>query len=110
MRTGVYKVAGLQFCAVMMSLWLGLNAAAQAPRGLPDFTELYEKQAASVVSIETRQKVRRSGGINVPPGVDENDPFYDFFRRFGPRGGGQQRDRDIEVPGSGSGFIISADG
>ncbi|MEO7761917.1 MAG: Do family serine endopeptidase [Casimicrobiaceae bacterium] len=87
-------------------LWLGMNTAAQAQR-FPDFTELYEKQAASVVSIETKQKVRRSAA-NVPPGIDENDPFYDFFRRFGPRG--QQRDREIEVPGSGSGFIISADG
>ena len=80
------------------------SAQAQAQRGLPDFTDLYEKNAATVVSIETRQKVRRSGGggMVVPPGADENDPFFDFFRRFGPRGGqGQQRDRDIEIPGSG---------
>jgi serine protease Do len=83
------------------------GTGAKAVVGLPDFTDLYEKQAASVVSIETKQKVRRAG-TNVPPGIDENDPFYDFFRRFGPRG--QQRDRDIEVPGSGSGFIISNDG
>ena len=61
-----------------------------------------------MVSIETKQKVKRAGGFAVPPGIDENDPFYDFFRRFGPRG--QQRDRDIEIPGSGSGFIISGDG
>ncbi len=97
--------------ALLAALWLGMSATAQAQRsataGLPDFTELYEKQAASVVSIETKQKVRRAG-LNVPPGIDENDPFYDFFRRFGPRG--QQRDRDIEVPGAGSGFIISNDG
>ena len=89
------------------------EAQAQAQRGLPDFTDLYEKNAATVVSIETRQKVRRSGGgTQVPPGMDENDPFFDFFRRFGPRGGGggQQRDRDIEIPGSGSGFLISGDG
>ena len=86
-------------------------AHAQAQRGLPDFTDLYEKNAGTVVSIETRQKVRRSGGLIVPPGADENDPFFDFFRRFGPRGGqGPQRDRDIEIPGSGSGFIVSGDG
>jgi len=36
-----------------------MNAVAVAQRG-PDFTELYEKQAASVVSIETKQKVRRA--------------------------------------------------
>lgn len=99
---------GMLFSAIVATLWLGLAPAAQAQR-LPDFTELYEKQAATVVSIETRQKLKRgAGGFQVPPGVDENDPFYDFFRRFGPRG--QQRDRDIEVPGSGSGFVISSDG
>ena len=100
---------GMQGAALLAAAWLSVGAMAQAQRGLPDFTDLYERQAASVVSIETKQKVRR-GGFQAPPGVDENDPFYDFFRRFGPRGGGQQRERDIEVPGSGSGFIISNDG
>jgi serine protease Do len=98
---------GARWAALIAGLWLSASAQAQAPRGLPDFTDLYEKQAASVVSIETKQKVRRQA-FQLPPGVDENDPFSDLFRRFGPRG--QQRDRDIEVPGSGSGFIISNDG
>jgi len=98
---------GMQGAALLAAAWVSVGAMAQAQRGLPDFTDLYERQAASVVSIETKQKVRRAG-FQVPPGVDENDPFYDFFRRFGPRG--QQRERDIEVPGSGSGFIISNDG
>jgi serine protease Do len=57
----------------------------------------------------------------MPEGIDENDPFYEFFRRFfpprqspgpggqGPRGRGG--DGGGEVPrGVGSGFIISADG
>ena len=108
MKTTCDKSSGALVGAMVAAMWLGLVPAAQAQR-LPDFTELYEKQAATVVSIETRQKVKRgASGFAVPPGVDENDPFYDFFRRFGPRG--QQRDRDIEVPGSGSGFIISGDG
>jgi len=108
MRMQVDKSLGALMGAVFAALWLGLVPAAEAQR-LPDFTELYEKQAATVVSIETKQKIKRGAtGFAVPPGIDENDPFYDFFRRFGPRG--QQRDRDIEIPGSGSGFIISADG
>jgi serine protease Do len=98
---------GAALGVVVAAFWLGLAPVAQAQR-LPDFTELYEKQAPAVVSIETKQKVRQRGGFQVPPGMDENDPFYDFFRRFAPRG--QQRDRDIEVPGSGSGFIVSGDG
>ncbi|MEO8132525.1 MAG: DegQ family serine endoprotease [Betaproteobacteria bacterium] len=102
------KSLGVSLAVVISALWLGFIPAAQAQRGLPDFTELYEKQAAAVVSIETRQKIKQRSGFSVPPGMDENDPFYDFFRRFAPRG--QQRDRDIEVPGAGSGFIVSADG
>jgi serine protease Do len=107
MKMTVDKSLGALLGAVFAALWLGFVPAAEAQR-LPDFTELYEKQAATVVSIETRQKVKRGTGFSVPPGMDESDPFYDFFRRFGPRG--QQRDRDIEVPGSGSGFIIGSDG
>ena len=76
---------GMQGAALLAATWVSFAAIAQAQRGLPDFTDLYERQAASVVSIETKQKVRR-GGFQAPPGVDENDPFYDFFRRFGPRG------------------------
>src|SRR5438552_467717 len=108
MRTDMVKRVGAQSGAAVALFALAMSAGAQAQRGLPDFTELYERAAASVVSIDTKQKVRRAGGVTVPPGIDENDPFYDFFRRFGPRG--QQRDRDIEIPGSGSGFIISNDG
>ena len=107
MKTTVGKSLGVLLGAVFSALWLGLVPAAQAQR-LPDFTDLYEKQAATVVSIETKQKIKHPSGFTVPPGIDENDPLYDFFRRFGPRG--QQRDREIEVPGSGSGFIIGSDG
>ncbi|MBK8741756.1 MAG: Do family serine endopeptidase [Betaproteobacteria bacterium] len=108
MNMSVDKSPAALLGAAFAVLWLGLVPAANAQRSLPDFTELYEKQAATVVSIETKQKVKRGTGFAVPPGIDENDPFYDFFRRFGPRG--QQRDRDIEIPGSGSGFIFSGDG
>ena len=109
MRTDIVRRVGARYGAAIVLAGLALSASAQqGMRGLPDFTDLYERAAASVVSIETKQKVRRAGGAAVPPGIDENDPFYDFFRRFGPRG--QQRDRDIEVPGSGAGFIISNDG
>jgi serine protease Do len=56
------------------------------------------------------------------PDIDENDPFYDFFRRFmppqqpnprqpGPRRGETEPNQAPEVQrGVGSGFIISADG
>src|SRR5262245_3765136 len=74
--------------------------------GLPDFTELYEKQAPAVVSIDVTQKVKRSRF----PELSEDDPFYEFFRRFqqGPRRGPPQREFDQLAVGSG--FIISSDG
>ena len=74
---------------------------------LPDFTELYEKQSAAVVSIDVTQKIKRSRG----PELSEDDPFYEFFRRFGqiPRRGGPPG-RDFDQQSVGSGFIISADG
>jgi serine protease Do len=84
-------------------------AAQQAGRlaGLPDFTELYDKQGPAVVSIDVTQKIRRPRG----PELSEDDPFYEFFRRFGqiprPRGAPE---REYDQQSVGSGFIISSDG
>ncbi len=82
---------------------------------LPDFTDLVERHGPAVVNISTTQTARRSAVPNVPqiPDLDENDPFYDFFRRFVPRqqpGQGGQAPRQPESRSLGSGFIISADG
>jgi serine protease Do len=78
---------------------------------LPDFTDLVERHGPAVVNISTTQSARRSSP-NVPqiPDLDENDPFYDFFRRFVPRQQPGQGPRQPESRSLGSGFIISADG
>jgi len=70
--------------------------------GLPDFTELVQKQGGSVVNISTTQTLRGQPGF---PGLPEGDPFYEFFRRFAP-----QVPRAHESQSLGSGFIISSDG
>jgi serine protease Do len=76
---------------------------------LPDFTDLFEKQGPAVVNISTTQTVHGSGmGIMPFPNVPEDDPFYEFFRRFAPPGG--QGQQDYKTQSLGSGFIISADG
>jgi len=84
---------------------LAAPAAAQTRAGLPDFTELYERQAPAVVSIDVTQKIRRSRF----PELSEDDPFYEFFRRFGqiprPRSGPEPEAQSV-----GSGFLISSDG
>jgi serine protease Do len=79
-------------------------------RALPDFSPLVEKYGPAVVNVEVVEKAPPATGG--PGGLSPNDPFYDFFRRFGipgpdqqPRGG-----QPPPVHGAGSGFIVSADG
>ncbi len=96
------------FLAAVVSLGLVPPAAAQRA-GLPDFTDLYEKNSPAVVSIDVTQKVRRPR----MPEISEDDPFYEFFKRFGqipnPRGRGAP-EREQETQSVGSGFILSSDG
>jgi serine protease Do len=96
--------------AVALSLIASpLPAGAQGRPGLlPDFTDLYERQGPAVVSIDVTQKARRQRF----PELSEDDPFYEFFRRFGqiPRGGPGGQQREFETQSTGSGFIFSADG
>ncbi|MFN7085538.1 MAG: DegQ family serine endoprotease [Burkholderiales bacterium] len=72
---------------------------------LPDFTELVEKQGPAVVNISTTQSVRGTLAPQIP-NLQEDDPFYEFFRRFMPNPG----PREFHSQSLGSGFIISADG
>jgi serine protease Do len=94
---------------------------------LPDFTELVERYGPAVVNINTRTRASRQQGQI--PGLSEDDPFYEFFRRFmpdgaqppgrGPRGNAPKNAPDAERPtprgplrpfGLGSGFVVSPDG
>jgi len=114
----------LQFSRLLLPLLAAITfsaATAQAqtaPSQLPDFAELVERAGPAVVNIRTTSRPGAAPGRGSPqiPGLDENDPFYEFFRRFMPpqQPGPQQRPgprSDRQVPrGLGSGFIISADG
>lgn len=84
-----------------LCLFVPLQAAAQ----LPDFTDLVEKQGAAVVNISTTQAARSTLSQQLPQ-LDENDPFFEFFRRFAPN----QGPREFQPQSLGSGFIISGDG
>lgn len=88
---------------LLLCMLLPLQATAQ----LPDFTELVEKQGAAVVNISTTQAARTALSQQLPQ-LDENDPFYEFFRRFIPAPG--QGPRESQPQSLGSGFIVSADG
>lgn len=94
---------------VFALLWLPAALVAQV-RELPDFAELAEKQGPTVVNISTTQMRERRTSPQVP-NLEEDDPLYDFFRRFVPRQPGPgQGPRDLESRSLGSGFIISSEG
>ncbi|HEX7013853.1 MAG TPA: DegQ family serine endoprotease [Steroidobacteraceae bacterium] len=70
---------------------------------LPDFVSLVERYGPAVVNVTVVGKTRPVADF----GLDEDDPFYEFFRRFG-----RPLPRDDYPPprGEGSGFIVSSDG
>jgi serine protease Do len=67
-----------------------------------------------VVNISTTQTARSNGRGAQPFPFDENDPMYEFFRRFIPRQPGMPgfpgAPREFESRSLGSGFVVSADG
>ncbi|MCW5622248.1 MAG: DegQ family serine endoprotease [Burkholderiales bacterium] len=87
---------------LLVALWVPFGLVAQT-RNLPDFADLADQQGPAVVNISTTSGPQDEQQI-LPPGAEE-DPFFDFFRRFGP-----PQPRDYQARSLGSGFIISADG
>ena len=115
-------LALLPLSLALMAGTVSMPAAQAQMRDLPDFADLVERTGPAVVNIRTTERARANqtpsaGQPQMPEGLDENDPFYEFFRRFfpprqspGPGNSPRGRGGD-EVPrGVGSGFIISADG
>ena len=83
-------VAMVKVLLFYLLLWMPSALLAQG-RELPDFTELAERQGPTVVNISTTQARERRAGPQIP-NIEEDDPLYDFFRRFIPRppGPGQE--------------------
>ena len=92
----------------VFSLCFACTTAFAQARGLPDFTELAEKQGPAVVNISTTQVQRSAAAVPFP--FDENDPAFEFFKRFIPRHPGGGAPREFENKSLGSGFLISPDG
>lgn len=92
----------------------GVYAAPPAANGLPlpSFADIVEQVVDAVVNINVEQavKVERptfgpGGGQVVPPGLPDDSPLFEFFRRFHAEPG-------FSMPreGQGSGFVIDPDG
>jgi serine protease Do len=88
-------------------------AGAQVSMALPDFTQIVSRMGPAVVNIRvtgpSKTSMNERGRAQRGPQFDEDDPFFEFFRRFqGPQNPRGQR--DTPVIGAGSGFIVSPDG
>lgn len=109
----VIAAAAIAFSGALLSATPAV-ASGLAPQAtvattqLPDFVQLVEKYGKGVVNISTVREARVVEGAD-PFGFDER--HAEIFRRFGfpfPFGDGPRQ--EPERRGTGSGFIISADG
>jgi serine protease Do len=81
-----------------------------AVQTLPDFTTIVEGNKAAVVNITSTLKAKASDDEDEDEsaGMDEDDPFHEFFRRFQGRTPHQQQPQIRQ--GMGSGFIVEPGG
>ena len=90
--------------------------------GLPDFTRLVEEYSDAVVNISTTQKIKKRSGIQHQiPGIPNEGPFGDLFRKFFEQQNYKKNSssNNFKDPitsvretndSLGSGFIIDSDG
>jgi serine protease Do len=80
------------------------QAAAVPTVELPSFVTLVRKEGPAVVNISSTRTIRQNA--DALPGIPQDDPFFEFFRRFMP----PSSPREFQARSLGSGFIISQDG
>jgi serine protease Do len=88
----------------------------------PDFSQITARSGPAVVNISVTGMVKTSNngngsgdtaqrhGVPGPQGMDPNDPFFEYFRRFQGPDGPLQAPSQVPMHGQGSGFIVSPDG
>ena len=104
------KFNGHLFPQVQAATPVTAAAMPVAQGNLPNFSDIVARNGPAVVNISVTGQVKTAQQQRGVPQMDPNDPFYEFFRRFGmPNGGGQGGDAQ-PTHALGSGFIISADG
>ena len=75
---------------------------------LPDFSALVERYGPAVVNVDVVEHAQQQSSES--SGDDSDDPFNDFFRRFGIPGPNFGPHSSQPQHGTGSGFIVSSDG
>ena len=101
------KAGFTMICLALVTLVSNASAAQ-----LPDFTSLVKNNEAAVVNISTTSERKRRPAVPGRPGGD--DRLEEFYKFFGPPGGGPNSPRGGQPRSPnrslGSGFIIAADG
>ncbi len=105
-----------KFLIISVMLFSAANTA--FAKELPDFTELADQEGASVVNISVTQALSAEdqSGAMPYPGIPEDGPLGEFFRRFGipmpgvPGPGADEPQANPAPQSLGSGFLISGDG
>lgn len=88
----------------------GVASPARVEMTVPDFSTLVQQNAAAVVNITVIGKSAPTVTWRHMPGMDDNNPFGEFFRHFKQFPMPPSGDKALPVQGLGSGFIISSDG
>src|SRR5215470_5416448 len=81
-------------------------AAPVARQNLPDFSQLVEQFGNAVVNVTVKKPGAEMAARM--PDMDEDSPFGEFYRRFGPPKGEPGPTQPTRAVGSG--FIVSSDG
>ncbi|MDE2048177.1 MAG: Do family serine endopeptidase [Betaproteobacteria bacterium] len=101
--------------AVTVPIAAPARPAVQTVVTLPDFAQITQRNGPAVVNItvsglkKTIDNGDAASGQQGMPGIDPNDPFFQFFRQFQGQFG-MRAPQEVPVRGEGSGFIISPDG
>ena len=97
--------------------WSGGNEAKPVVQQTPapgmllaDFTSLVEQEGPAVVNIAATRPESAGNPSPLPFPIPEDDPLFEFFKRFMPPGGGNQEPEESDSISYGSGFIVSPDG
>lgn len=96
----MYK-AGRKIVSLMLLMGLLLSTSVSA-RGLPEFTDLIEKNSPAVVKITTAARAAAHSHMQLPPQQQIPEIFRELFEQY------NVPERNLNAMGSG--FIISADG
>ncbi|MDO9290615.1 MAG: trypsin-like peptidase domain-containing protein, partial [Hydrogenophaga sp.] len=112
-----YMAGGLARAEAPVSATVaGSTAQPLILQGTPDFSKITDRYGPAVVNISvsgvrhtSAEGEEAAAARGLPPGIDPDDPFFEFFRRFQGQGGGRP-ERSQPVRGQGSGFVVSADG